>query len=148
VTWKKPLLQPTKKTVKKPGKVIPSPWYLRKKVIFFLLMAVPLVVYIKVVTLDFTMLDDAIFIKENQPFNSDIHNLSIAFQRGVFNPANDFYYRPVFLVDFILESRFFGINVAGYHFTNLLYHLVCVLLLYLFLRKLKIRTKHMFTTRK
>jgi 4-amino-4-deoxy-L-arabinose transferase-like glycosyltransferase len=142
VTRKKPLLKPTKKTVKKQGEGIPSPWYLRKKVIFFLLIAIPLVVYIKVVTLDFTMLDDAIFIRENQPFNSDIHNLSTAFQRGVFSPANDFYYRPVFLVDFILESQFFGVNIAGYHFTNLLYHLVCVLLLYLFLRKLKIPEPH------
>jgi hypothetical protein len=135
-------MRPTKQNLKKPGKVIAPPWYMRKKVIFFLLVAVPLVVYIKVVTLDYTMLDDSIFIKENQPFNSDIRNVTIAFQRGVFSQTKDFYYRPVFLVDFILESKFFSINIAGYHFTNLLYHLVCVLLLYLFFRKLKIPEPH------
>lgn len=115
---------------------------MQKKFILLLLLAVPLLVYIKVVTLDYTMLDDSIFIKENQPFNSDIHNVSKAFHRGVFSEVNDSYYRPVFLADFIIESQFFGTSVAGYHFTNLLFHMICVLLLYLFLRRLKIPEPH------
>jgi protein O-mannosyl-transferase len=124
------------------GKKSSLPWFRQKGVLLFLLLAVPLLVYIKVVTLDYTMLDDAIFIRENQPFNSDIGNVSKAFQRGVFSETNDSYYRPVFLVDFILESRLFGTNVAGYHVTNLLFHLLCVLLLYLFLRRVKIPEPH------
>ena len=140
-----PLRKPAKKIVKKPVKVIPLPWYKQKKFIIFLLVAVTFLVYIKVVTLDFTMLDDSIFIRENQPFNSDIHNVPVAFQRGVFSKDNDFYYRPIFLVDFILESRFFGTTVAGYHFSNLIFHIICVLLLYLFLRKLKIPEPHALT---
>ena len=120
----------------------PIPWYRQRKYILLLLIGIPLIVYIKVATLGFTMLDDSIFIKENQAFNSDIHNVSIAFQRGVFSRDNDFYYRPVFLVDFILESNVFGIGAAGYHITNLIFHLLCVLLLYLFFIKLKIPEPH------
>ncbi len=126
----------------KPPKRLPIPWYSRKKYILLLLIAVPLLVYIKVVTLGFTMLDDTIFITENQAFNSNIHNVSVAFQRGVFSADKDFYYRPVFLVDFIFESKLFGDGVAGYHFTNLIFHLVCVLLLYIFLTKLRIPKPH------
>ena len=106
--------------------------------VYLLLIGIPLLVYIKVVSFDFTMLDDAIFIKENQAYNADLHNLGTSFQRGLFNPANDFYYRPMFLVDFILESQLFGTNTAGYHFTNLLFHILCVILLFLFLKRLKV----------
>jgi len=123
-------------------KRVPIPWYRQRKYILLLLIGIPLIVYIKVATLGFTMLDDSIFIKENQAFNSDIHNVSVAFQRGVFSPENDFYYRPIFLVDFILESNVFGIGATGYHLTNLIFHLVCVLLLYLFFIKLKIPEPH------
>ena len=114
------------------------PWYSRRIYVMLLLIGLPLLVYFKVIGLDFTMLDDSIFIKENREYNSNLSNLATSFKRGLFNPANDFYYRPVFLVDFILESRLFGISPAGYHFTNLLFHILCVVLLYLFFMKLKI----------
>lgn len=53
----------------------------------------------------------------------------------MFNATKDAYYRPVFLVDFIIESKLFGTKPAGYHFTNLLFHLISVVLLYYFLRR-------------
>jgi protein O-mannosyl-transferase len=104
----------------------------------FLLILVTFVLYFRTISLDYTKLDDSIFIVENARFNSDAHNLATAFQRGLFNPTKDAYYRPVFLVDFIIESRFFGIRPAGYHFTNVLFHIISVVLLFLFLRKIKI----------
>jgi hypothetical protein len=114
-------------------------WYSREANLLLLLTGITILVYIPVMKLGFTMLDDSIFIVENQFYNSDLSNLYQSFRRGLFNPENDFYYRPVFLVDFILESRLFGVNAAGYHFSNLLYHVVCVILLFRFFKAVGIR---------
>ena len=114
------------------------PWYGRRLYVYLLLIGVPVLVYFRVFTLGYTMLDDTIFIKENQVYNKNWTNIPVSFQRGLFNPTGDSYYRPVFLVDFIIESKFFGTSPAGYHFSNLLFHMICVLLLYFFFLRLKI----------
>lgn len=100
-----------------------------------ILTIITILVYGKTLSLDFTKLDDSIFIVENASYNAELKNIGVSFQRGLFNPTKDAYYRPLFLVDFILESRLFGTNPAGYHFTNLLFHLISVSLLFLFLRR-------------
>jgi protein O-mannosyl-transferase len=102
------------------------------------LATVTFIVYSRTLHLDYTKLDDSIFIVENAQYNSDAKNIGVSFQRGLFNPTKDAYYRPLFLVDFIIESRIFGVKPAGYHFTNLLFHLISVILLFLFLKRLKI----------
>ena len=102
------------------------------------LASITFMVYSRSLFLDYTRLDDSIFIVENARYNSDSKNIGVSFQRGLFNPTKDAYYRPLFLVDFIVESRIFGIKPAGYHFTNLLYHILSVTLLFLFLKKIKI----------
>lgn len=102
------------------------------------LASVTFVVYARTLVLDYTKLDDSIFIIENAQYNADAKNIGVSFQRGLFNPTRDAYYRPLFLVDFILESRIFGIEPAGYHFTNLLFHIISVILLFLFLKRIKI----------
>ncbi|NCA77610.1 MAG: hypothetical protein EOM90_14855 [Alphaproteobacteria bacterium] len=114
------------------------PWYGRRLNVYLLLIGVTVLAYFRVFTLGYTMLDDTIFIKENQEYNKSWSNIPVSFQRGLFNPTGDSYYRPVFLVDFIIESKFFGTSPAGYHFSNLLFHVLCVLLLYLFFLRLKI----------
>jgi len=114
------------------------PWYGRRLYVYLLLIGVTVLVYFRVFTLGYTMLDDTIFIKENQEYNKSWSNIPVSFQRGLFNPTGDSYYRPVFLVDFIIESKFFGTSPAGYHFSNLLFHVLCVLLLYFFFLRLKI----------
>ena len=124
---KKPLkpLSKDKNKVVKAGK-----WYENQTNQVLMLIFIPVLVYIQVLSLGFTMLDDTIFIVENQLYNKDLANIVQSFQRGLFNPDQDIYYRPVFLVDFILESRLFGINAAGYHFSNLVFHVLCVVLLF------------------
>jgi protein O-mannosyl-transferase len=113
-------------------------WVTNITVAVLVLVSVTFMVYVRTLSLDYTKLDDSIFIVENAQYNADIKNIGVSFQRGLFNPTKDAYYRPVFLVDFILESRLFGINPAGYHFTNLLFHIISVILLFLFLKRIKI----------
>ncbi len=102
------------------------------------LSSLTFMVYARAMFLDYTKLDDSIFIVENAHYNADVKNISVSFERGLFNPTKDAYYRPLFLVDFIIESHFFGINPAGYHFTNLLFHIISVILLFLFFKRIKI----------
>ena len=113
-------------------------FFSRSSIPVLLLILVTATVYFRSLSLDYTRLDDSIFIVENAQYNADIGNIGVSFQRGLFNPTKDAYYRPLFLVDFILESRIFGTKPAGYHFTNLLFHILSVTLLFLFLKRLKI----------
>ncbi len=138
---KKPLKAASKdrKQVVKAGK-----WYEKQTNQVLMLVFIPVLVYIQVFSLGFTMLDDTIFIVENQFYNKDLANIVQSFQRGLFNPEQDIYYRPVFLVDFILESRLFGINAAGYHFSNLVFHVLCVVLLFFFLKAVRIKQTDAF----
>lgn len=141
VVMKKPVkpLSKERKKVVKAGK-----WYESQRNQVLMLIFIPVLVYIQVLSLGFTMLDDTIFIVENQLYNKDLANIVQSFQRGLFNPEQDIYYRPVFLVDFILESRLFGINAAGYHFSNLVFHVLCVVLLFFFLKAVRIKQTDAF----
>ena len=100
--------------------------------------------YGRTLDLGFTRLDDSIFIVENEQYNQGFDNVGTSFRRGLFNPTEDVYYRPLFLVDFIIESKIFGTKPAGYHFTNLLFHLLSVVLLYTFLRRLNLSAINAF----
>lgn len=128
-------------SVKKPMKPKPAGFAARLSNPLFpvlVLILITFIVYFRTLFLDYTKLDDSIFIIENAHYNSDAKNINVSFHRGLFNPTRDAYYRPLFLVDFIIESRIFGTHPAGYHFTNLLYHILSVILLFLFLKKIKI----------
>ena len=134
-------MKPSKKKGKGYGKLQPAGlegWFANATFSVFILASVTFMVYARSLSLDYTKLDDSIFIVENAQYNADLKNISVSFQRGLFNPTKDAYYRPLFLVDFILESRLFGIKPAGYHFTNLLFHIISVILLFLFLKRIKI----------
>jgi hypothetical protein len=108
------------------------------------LVIITCLLYCRTLHLGFTRLDDSIFIVENEQYNKGFDNLGTSFQRGLFHPTEDVYYRPLFLVDFIIESKIFGTKPAGYHFTNLLFHLLSVVLLYTFLRRLKLSSLNAF----
>jgi protein O-mannosyl-transferase len=134
-------MKPLKKTANSDSKLKQAGiegWFANTIPAMLVLASITFLVYARTLSLDFTKLDDSIFIVENASYNADISNIGVSFQRGLFNPTKDAYYRPLFLVDFILESRIFGTKPAGYHFTNLLFHIISVMLLFLFLKRIKI----------
>ena len=125
--------EPHKSPVKFKGPAIPvwqSP--------FFWLILLPVLLYAKIIFFDFTALDDQFFVIDQAAFNHHPGSLAGIFSRGLFVPENDIYYRPVFLVDMIIENHLFGIQPWGYHLTSLLFHLVSVCLLFVFLKKIRI----------
>lgn len=101
-----------------------------------LLITAVLMVYLPTLRLGFTELDDSIFIKEQKAYNQDLSNLITSFKRGVFNPTEDVYYRPLLLNSFILNYQISGEDISGWHLVNVLLHLAAVLLLFYLLRKI------------
>ena len=102
------------------------------------LVVLPVLVYAKIVFFDFTALDDQFFVIDHAAFNQDLGNLFKVFNQGLFVPKNDIYYRPVFLIDMILENHLFGIKPWGYHLLSLIFHLISVCLLFIFLKRIRI----------
>lgn len=102
-------------------------------------------------TLDYgyTDLDDLIFVRERESFNRDGANLWRAFGRGVFVDSGDTYYRPLLLWTFIADRHREGRlretlhregsprdELRTYRLTNLAFHLVGSVLVFLLLRQL------------
>jgi len=128
-----------KKNIPKPAKAVPE----KKKNLLlrypmWILVIAVLIVYLPTLKLGYTELDDSIFIKEQRDYNRDLSNLVTSFKRGVFNPTQDVYYRPLLLDSFILNYQVSGENIFGWHVVNVLLHLLSVLLLFILLRKLKV----------
>ncbi|PZF74894.1 glycosyltransferase family 39 protein [Taibaiella soli] len=128
------------KTVKTPEAAIPTS---EKKFtisypVLWLALAV-ILLYAGVTNFGFTELDDSIFIRDFQQYNENISNLATSFHRGVFDAANDTYYRPLFLDSMLLNYQLSEQSPIGYHVVNLLFHLLSVTLLYQLFRRLSIK---------
>lgn len=132
-TRKKNVTQPQKKDTSAMVREFSIPYPL------LILSFVVIILYGSSVSFDFTELDDSIFIKEQQAYNKDLANLYTSFTRGVFNPTEDVYYRPLLLDSFILNYQIGGTSIKAYHVVNILLHLLAVSLLFLLLLKLHFR---------
>ncbi|MFH1877788.1 MAG: tetratricopeptide repeat protein [Candidatus Omnitrophota bacterium] len=65
-------------------------------------------------------------------FVKDIKNLPAAFMSPTSVYGNVNYYRPLQTVSYIIDYYFWGGLPAGFHFSNILFHIACVILVYLF----------------
>jgi len=109
-------------------------------VYLFLLVIVPLLLNWKNTDFDYTKLDDTIIIANNHDFLSNFNNVSQAFKRDNFMVQNGKgYYRPIQTVSFIIDAQISGEKPDVYHFSNILYHILTVILLFFILRKLRVR---------
>ncbi len=114
-----------------------------------------LVLYWHTLDYSYTDLDDLIFIRERESFNRDASNLWRVFGRGVFVDSGDTYYRPLLLWTFIADRHREGrlsesLHIEGsprdqlrtYRVTNLTFHLIGSILVFLLLRRLLQRDVH------
>jgi hypothetical protein len=114
-----------------------------------------LVLYWHTLDYNYTDLDDLIFIRERESFNRDASNLWRVFGRGVFVDSGDTYYRPLLLWTFIADRHREGrlsesLHIEGsprdqlrtYRVTNLTFHLIGSILVFLLLRRMLQRDVH------
>jgi tetratricopeptide (TPR) repeat protein len=105
-----------------------------------LLVILPLILNWKVMSFEFTQFDDRGIIINNYEFLSDFKNIIKAFEKDNFmSKEGKGYYRPVQTVSFMVDAQIGGEKPAVYHFSNLFFHLLTVLVLFFLLRKLGVR---------
>ena len=94
----------------------------------------------KIISYNFTNFDDKGIIANNYSFLSDFNNVNKAFQKDNFlSKEGKGYYRPVQTISFMLDAQISGEKPSTYHFSNILYHILTVLVLFSLLRKLGVR---------
>lgn len=102
-------------------------------VICVVLAAVTLAVYWPVTRHGFINFDDPPYITENPNVQSGLtwHGLAWAFQIGYAA-----YWQPLTWISHMLDCQLFGLNAAGHHLVNILFHAANAVLLFLLLDRL------------
>jgi tetratricopeptide (TPR) repeat protein len=109
-------------------------------VYLFLLVILPLILNWKIISYDFTGLDDRGIIANNYGFLSNFNNVFKAFEKDNFiSNEGKGYYRPIQTVSFIIDTQIGGEKPDVYHFSNIFYHILTVIVLFFLLRKLGVR---------
>jgi len=102
-------------------------------VVFGLIAALVIIIYGQTLFFGFTYLDDKVIIIENINSQKQLFSLKEAFSRDAFFSKDGLaFYRPLQNVSYMIDAIFSHKNAGGYHFTNLLFHiLTCFSLFYL-----------------
>ncbi len=96
------------------------------------LIALTLVVYIQVKDFQFLGFDDSLYVTRNEHVQSGITVENIRWAFAETHIAN---WHPLTWLSLMLDDQLFGLNPRYFHLTNVVLHLACVLLLYLWLRE-------------
>jgi len=113
-------------------KILDSKW-----VVFCLLALVVLAVFGRAVWFDYVQLDEGIILTNNWLFVSDISNFFEVFKHDINYPSNVApYYRPMFILSFMLNSQF-GSSPWVFHLGSILLHIIGAFAVFLLLRELR-----------
>jgi hypothetical protein len=103
------------------------------------IVLVGLLLYSSTAFFGFTYLDDHILILENSEFLGKLSNIVEAFKQDVFHMLHEYdaAYRPVLTVSFMADAQLDRLLGLGYHFSNIIFHLIASCLVFLFFLRLK-----------
>lgn len=101
-----------------------------------LVLAITFIAFFPSLSNAFVNWDDNINIYENK----NVEALDWPHVKGIFSNTVIGNYNPLTILTFAIERHFVGLSPKLYHVDNLILHLICVFLGYLFLRKLKLGT--------
>ena len=109
--------------------------FARHKSIFIclILAALILAVYWQVGSFSFVEYDDQVYVTENPHVKEGLNADSLAWAFTTGHGAN---WHPVTWLSHMLDYQLFGMNAGRHHLTNLLFHIINTLLLFLLLRRL------------
>lgn len=96
---------------------------------YALIIAAGLLVYGNSLFFDYTYFDDQELIFNNQYFFGDLSNVGALFMDDMWRFTEDTYYRPLYMLTYMLDFQFTGIDMFGYHLTSVVIHLVSACLL-------------------
>jgi Flp pilus assembly protein TadD len=90
-------------------------------------------VYWHVTGHDFVNLDDNIYVYENRHVQN---GLTLDSMLWAFTTTGIAYWHPMTWLSLMVDHEFYGLNSSGYHLTNLLFHTISTLLLFLVLKRM------------
>lgn len=107
---------------------------------YLLLILIPICLFFKSLFFSFSPLDEQWLILDNTNELSNWGNLTGLFKK----PIVGLYYRPILNVSLMFDYHIDKLNPFFYHLTNLVLHIVSVILFYVFLNLLNTDKKHNF----
>lgn len=110
-----------------------NPQMKNKLLISILLIAVVFAVYYQTIQFDFINLDDNGYVYENNFVRGGLHLLNIGWAFTSMLMSN---WHPLTWLSYMVDSQLFGLNPGGFHFTNVLFHAVNAVLLFILLCRL------------
>ncbi|MDR3609050.1 MAG: tetratricopeptide repeat protein [Ignavibacteriaceae bacterium] len=114
-------------------------------VYLFFLLIVPALLYFRTANFGFTTMDDSNIILAHYDTIGDIKQVDKAFTSDAFiNKSADSFYRPLQTVSFMIDAQIGGNQPWIYHFSNLILHLLNVIVLFFFLKKTGIKNEISF----
>lgn len=114
---------------------------------FFWIALAIFLVYSATLLSNIVYLDDNVLITGQYQFNQDLINISQAFKEDIFRTpqGGGTFYRPVERISFILDAQFGEWSLIFVsHLSNILLHILAMILLYLFLLKINIKKEIAF----
>jgi protein O-mannosyl-transferase len=102
-------------------------------IIGLLLAATTLLIYWQVQDFDFVNYDDQVYVTENLHVQ---RGLTVENIKWAFTAKEAGFWHPLTWLSLMLDYQLFKLNPAGYHWTNLLFHLANTLLLFLVLQRM------------
>jgi protein O-mannosyl-transferase len=104
-----------------------------------ILIAIPLILNWRNIGYGFTTIDDSAIIDNNYGFLKDFNNVFKTFQKDNFmSDGGVNYYRPVQTVSFMIDTQMNSDIRNVYHLSNIIYHILTVIVLFFLLLKLDI----------
>jgi tetratricopeptide (TPR) repeat protein len=114
-------------------------------VYLLLLVIVPSVLYFRVVNFDYSGLDDGTIIWNINNVQGSPLNLKEALTHdAVMGKKGDSFYRPMQIISLMVDAQIGGIHPWIYHLSNLILHILTVLVLFFFLKKTGIKKEISF----
>ena len=109
---------------------------------YVLIGLVAFVVYFQVLFFGFTYLDDNTLLLDNAAVYGNVDNAFRVFTTDFMAPVSGgFYYRPLLALSLIFNAKIAGTSAFLYHLTDVLLHVVAVLLVFKFFQTLGYKIK-------
>jgi len=103
---------------------------------YFLILALGFLLYSQALFFDYSYLDDNELIVGKMEILQNSKNIPLIFSTDAFLSNNKVYYRPILNLSFMFDTQFSEGMAFFYHFSNIIFHIFCVILIFYFLQKL------------
>ena len=101
-------------------------YHLNLMISLFLILAI-IVVYWQVQNFDFVGFDDELYVTKNRQVQAGLTYRGFLWAFATTQAAN---WHPLTWLSHMLDSHLYGLNPAGHHWTNLLFHMANSLILF------------------